>query len=53
MGIDIVPGDDLQLSNIATEQLPDLNNLLESAIKNHPELVIYNYKIDVLNVDKK
>ncbi|MBL0199952.1 MAG: TolC family protein [Chitinophagaceae bacterium] len=21
--------------------------------KNHPELVIYNYKIDVLNVDKK
>ena len=53
MSIDIVPGDDLQLSNIATEQLPDLNNLLESAIKNHPELVIYNYKIDVLNVDKK
>ncbi|MBL0199953.1 MAG: TolC family protein [Chitinophagaceae bacterium] len=33
MSIDIVPGDDLQLSNIATEQLPDLNNLLESAIK--------------------
>ena len=53
MSLDIVPGDDLQLSNIATEQLPDLNNLLESAIKNHPELVIYNYKIDVLNVDKK
>ena len=50
---DIVPGDDLQLSNIAAESIPDLNNLLEAAIKNHPELVIYNYKIDVLNVDKK
>ena len=49
----IVPGDDLQLSNIASEPIPDLNNLLEAAIKNHPELVIYNYKIDVLDVDKK
>jgi outer membrane protein TolC len=53
LSIDIVPGDDLQLSNIAAEQLPDLNNLLEAAIKNHPELVIYNYKLNVLNVDKK
>lgn len=53
LSIDIVPGDDLQLSNIAAEQLPDLNNLLDAAIKNHPELVIYNYKLNVLNVDKK
>ena len=53
LSTDIVPGDDLQLSNIAAEPIPDLNNLLEAAIKNHPELVIYNYKIDVLNVDKK
>ena len=53
LSIDIVPADDLQLSNIAAEPIPDLNNLLEATIKNHPELVIYNYKIDVLNVDKK
>ncbi len=53
LGIDIVPGDELQLSNIATETIPDLNNLLEAAIKNHPELLIYNYKIDMLTVDKK
>ena len=53
LSLDIVPGDNLQLSNIAAEPIPDLNNLLEAAIKNHPELVIYNYKIDVLTVDKK
>lgn len=53
LGIDIVPANDLQLSNIAAEPIPDLNNLLEAAIKNHPELVIYNYKIDMLTVDKK
>jgi outer membrane protein TolC len=49
----IIPGDDLQLSNIAASPVPQLNNLLDAARKNHPELIIYNYKLDVLGVEKK
>jgi outer membrane protein TolC len=50
---DIVPVDDLQLKNIATATIPELSNLLQAAINNHPDLLIYNYKLDVLGVDKK
>lgn len=49
----IIPADDLQLSSIATITTPDLNNLLEAAKKNHPELIIYDYKLDALGVDKR
>jgi len=51
--VSIIPGDDLQLANIASGQMPELNNLLDAARKNHPELVIYNYKLDALGVEKK
>lgn len=49
----IIPGEDPQALNIETAALPELDNLLASAIKNHPELVIYNYKLSVLSVEKK
>ena len=49
----IIPADNPQFSSIATATVPELNNLLDAAIKNHPELVIYDYKLDVLNVEKK
>ena len=49
----IVPNDDLQFSTIGTTTVPDLNNLLDAARKNHPELIIYDYKLDVLAVEKK
>jgi len=48
-----IPGDDLQTSNITGAPIPELNSLLDAARKNHPELVIYNYKLDVLGVEKK
>ena len=49
----IVPNDNLQFLTIGTTTVPDLNNLLDAARKNHPELIIYDYKLDVLAVDKK
>ncbi|WP_026897915.1 TolC family protein [Daejeonella oryzae] len=51
--LDIVPADDIQLKNIAAAQLPELNNLLQDALENHPDLLIYNYKLDVLSVEKR
>ena len=53
MALNIVPGDDLQFKNIAAAPIPEISNLLQAAIKNHPDLLIYNYKLDVLGVDKK
>lgn len=49
----IIPGDELQLVNIANAAIPELNNLLEAARENHPELIIYNYKLNVLGIEKK
>ena len=49
----IIPADDLQLSSIATITTPNLNNLLEAAKKNHPELIIYDYRLDALGVEKR
>ena len=51
--VNVIPGDDLQLSNIAAASVPELNSLLDAALKNHPDLIIYNYKLDVLGVEKK
>lgn len=51
--VGIIPADNLQLSTIAEATVPNLNNLLEAARKNHPELVIYDYKLDVLSVQKQ
>jgi len=53
LSTNIIPGDDLQSLNIATATLPELNNLLAEAIRNHPELIMYNYKLNVLGVEKK
>ena len=49
----IIPVDSQQFSAINTAIVPELNGLLDAARKNHPELVIYDYKLDVLNVEKK
>ena len=53
LSANIIPAEDLQTINIETVALPELNNLLTSAIKSHPELMIYNYKLNALGVDKK
>jgi outer membrane protein TolC len=49
----IIPEDDLQTTNISAAVIPELNTLLTAARKNHPELLIYDYKLDVLGIEKK
>jgi outer membrane protein TolC len=49
----IIPAADLQSINLNAAIIPDLANLLSVARINHPELVLYNYKLDVLGIEKK
>ncbi len=49
----IIPAADLQTITLYEAIIPDLNNLLSVARTNHPELLLYNYKLDVLGVEKK
>ncbi len=53
LAANIFPGEDLLTLNIADAVLPELNTLLTAAIKNHPELLMYNYKLNVLGIEKK
>lgn len=50
---DIVPADDLQ--NLQTDiiALPDLKSLLEAARRQHPELLLYDFKLEALQVERK
>jgi outer membrane protein TolC len=50
---DVIPADVLQLQNAAKAPLPVLTELLEVARKNHPALLLYNYKLDALSIEKK
>lgn len=50
---DIIPADDAVLQTVSSAGLPVLNELVEAAVKNHPELIYYNYKLDALQVEKK
>jgi outer membrane protein TolC len=50
---EIIPGDDSAVMNIAELPAPELDKLLDAARINHPELLIYNYKLDVLGIEKK
>lgn len=49
----IVPAEELAALNTQTALIPELNTLLETARRNHPELLLYNYKLDVLGIEKK
>jgi outer membrane protein TolC len=50
---DIIPAEDLQLLPIDIAPVPELNTLLDAALKNHPELVQYNYKLAILDIEKR
>ncbi len=50
---DVIPADDLQSMDVNTVSIPSVDSLLNAAIVNHPELLIYNYKLDVLSIEKK
>lgn len=50
---DVLPGDELQSINIQVAPVPGIRTLLDAAAKNHPALLIYNYKLDMLGIEKK
>lgn len=49
----IIPDESSSPNNLQEGILPELAGLLEAAKQNHPELLIYDYKLDVLQVEKK
>ncbi len=49
----VQPAADLQTINLSEAIIPDVNDLLSAARSNHPELVLYNYALDVLDIEKK
>lgn len=51
--VDAIPENDLTSVDINEVAMPDLPTLLQAAQTNHPELLLYNFKLDVLNVEKK
>lgn len=50
---DVIPAEDKVLTDISSSSLPVLNELTDAARRNHPELLLYNYKLDALNIEKK
>jgi outer membrane protein TolC len=50
---DVLPADIPLLQAASKDGLPLLNELLEAARRNHPELLLYNYKLDALAIEKK
>jgi outer membrane protein TolC len=51
--MEVIPAEDLVTAAIEDEPVADLPGLLQAARLNHPELLLYNYKLDVLQVEKK
>lgn len=48
----VVPGEKIE-SLFDSVIFPELTQLLQSALTNHPELAFYNYKISMLTVERK
>jgi outer membrane protein TolC len=51
--VDVIPADEQALLNIGDAPDPVLTELLDAAARNHPELLLYNFKLDALAVEKK
>jgi outer membrane protein TolC len=50
---DAVPADTDMMSKVSGSTLPEINVLLETVENNHPELQLYQFKLDALGVDRK
>jgi len=50
---DIVPDEESRGLNTIKLIVPELNQLLDAARRNHPELLEYNFKLDALDIEKK
>lgn len=50
---DVVPDEESRTLNTQNLMIPELNQLLDAARRNHPELLQYNFKLDALDIEKK
>lgn len=50
---DALPADESLLLKITKAHLPVLTELLDRARENHPELLLYDFKLYALNIDRK
>lgn len=50
---DIKPDDESRTLPVAGVNIPNLEELVTQAARNHPELQLYNYKLDVLGIERK
>lgn len=50
---DVIPDEESRGLNTIKLSVPELNQLLDAARRNHPELLQYNFKLDALNIEKK
>jgi len=50
---DIAPAAEEASMNITDNSLPVLQELVDAALKNHPELQVYRFKLEALNIEKK
>jgi outer membrane protein TolC len=51
--VEVIPEDVPVLQAASKGALPILNEILDVARKNHPALLLYNYKLDALSIEKK
>ncbi|HEX4877207.1 MAG TPA: TolC family protein [Chitinophagaceae bacterium] len=50
---DVLPDQEARALNTSGLLFPELNQLLDAARRNHPELLQYNFKLDALAIEKK
>lgn len=50
---DVIPADESILEGITQAPLPVVSELLDDALNNHPELLLYNFKLKALDIEKK
>lgn len=50
---DVIPDEESRGLNTIKLNVSELNQLLDAARRNHPELLQYNFKLDALNIEKK
>lgn len=50
---DVIPDEESRGLNTIKLNVPELNQLLDAARRNHPELLQYNFKLDALDIEKR
>ncbi|MBC7849868.1 MAG: TolC family protein, partial [Chitinophagaceae bacterium] len=50
---EIVPEEESVITQLFNADLPPLENVVQMALKAHPELMLYNYKLNALDVDRR